>query len=109
MRERVTDGSVKEVAAEGADAPAALRLPPGSALTPHAMLGLQRAAGNRAAVAMLARAPTATETTGRLATGSKGARVTDLQMQLNQLDEVKTELAVDGIYGPITTKAVKEF
>ena len=30
-------------------------------------------------------------------------------MQLNQLDEVKTELAVDGIYGPITTKAVKEF
>ena len=30
-------------------------------------------------------------------------------MRLNQLDEVKTELAVDGIYGPITTKAVKEF
>ena len=28
---------------------------------------------------------------------------------LNQLDEVKTELAVDGIYGPITTQAVKEF
>ena len=109
MRERVTDGSVKEVAAEGADAPTALRHPPGSTLTPHAMLGLQRAAGNRAAVAMLARAPTATEATGRLATGSKGAQVTDLQMRLNQLDEVKTELAVDGIYGPITTKAVKEF
>ena len=109
MRERVTDGSVKEVAAEGADALAALRHPPASTLTPHAMLGLQRAAGNRAAVAMLARAPTATEATGRLATGSKGAQVTDLQMRLNQLDEVKTELAVDGIYGPITTKAVKEF
>ena len=108
MRERVTDGSVKEVATEEADAPAAPRLPSGGTLTPHAMLGLQRAAGNRAAVAMLARAPTA-EATGRLATGSKGARVTDLQMRLNQLDEVKTELAVDGIYGPITTKAVKEF
>ncbi|MGZ8635175.1 MAG: peptidoglycan-binding protein, partial [Solirubrobacteraceae bacterium] len=110
MRERVTDGSVKEVAGEGADAPAALRLPSGGTLTPHAMLGLQRAAGNRAAVAMLAREPTATATaTGKLATGSTGARVTDLQMRLNQLDEVKTELAVDGIYGPITTKAVKEF
>ena len=73
------------------------------------MLGLQRAAGNRAAVAMLAREPTATETSGRLATGSKGAQVTDLQMRLNQLDEVKTELVARGIYGPITTKAVKEF
>ena len=30
-------------------------------------------------------------------------------MRLNQLDEVKTELAVDAIYGPITTQAVKEF
>ncbi len=109
MRERVAEGSAEEVAAEAADAPAAIRLPPGGTLTPHAMLGLQRAAGNRAAVAMLSRAPTATETSGRLATGSKGARVTDLQMQLNQLDEVRTELAVDGIYGPITTKAVKEF
>ena len=109
MRERVAEGSAKEVAVEAADAPAAIRLPPGGTLTPHAMLGLQRAAGNRAAVAMLSRAPTATETSGRLATGSKGARVTDLQMQLNQLDEVRTELAVDGIYGPITTKAVKEF
>ena len=68
------------------------------------MLGLQRSAGNRAAVAMLSRAPTATETSGRLATGSKGAQVTDLQMRLNQLDEVKTELAVDGIYGPVTTR-----
>ncbi len=109
MRERVTDGSVREVATEATDAPATLRLPAGGGLTPQAMLGLQRAAGNRAAVAMLARAPTATDASGRLANGMTGARVTDLQMQLNQLDEVKTELAVDGIYGPITTSAVRQF
>ena len=30
-------------------------------------------------------------------------------MQLNQLDEVKTELVTDGIYGPITTSAVGQF
>ena len=31
MRERVAEGPAKEVAAEAADAPAAIRLPPGAA------------------------------------------------------------------------------
>jgi peptidoglycan hydrolase-like protein with peptidoglycan-binding domain len=109
MRERGTDGSVKEVAAEATDAATPLRLPAGGMLTPQGMLGLQRHAGNRAAVAMLAREPTATEAGGKLQTGSSGSPVIDLQMRLNQLDEVKTELAVDGIYGPITTSAVRQF
>jgi tetratricopeptide (TPR) repeat protein len=106
MRERVTDGSVEQ--AEAVDTPTPLRLPPGGTMTPQGMLGLQRVAGNRAAVAMLARAP-ATETGAKLATGATGSAVTDLQMRLNQLDEVKTELAVDAIYGPITTSAVRQF
>jgi tetratricopeptide (TPR) repeat protein len=109
MRERVTDGSVEQVAADTADAPATLRLAPGAALTPLGVLGLQRHAGNRAVAALVARQPVATETGGKLASGSTGAAVTDLQMRLNQLDEVKTELAVDGIYGPITTSAVRQF
>jgi len=106
MRERVADGSAKEVAAEPADAPGTVRL---GTLTPHALLGLQRSAGNRAVTALVAREPAVAEAGGRLATGSKGPPVTDLQMRLNQLDEVKTELVVDGIYGPITTSAVRQF
>ena len=109
MREHAAEGSVKEAAAEAADAPATVRLAPGGPLTPHALLGLQRSAGNRAVAALVARQPTATAAGGRLATGSEGAEVSRLQMRLNQLDEVKTELVVDGIYGPITTSAVRQF
>ena len=109
MRERVAEGSAEEVAAEAADAPAAIRLPRGAPSRRTRCSGSSAPPATAPPSRCSSRAPTATETTGRLATGSKGARVTDLQMQLNQLDEVKTELAVDGIYGPITTKAVKEF
>ena len=41
--------------------------------------------------------------------GATGSAVTALQMHLNLLDEVKTELVTDGIYGPITTSAVRQF
>jgi peptidoglycan hydrolase-like protein with peptidoglycan-binding domain len=105
MREHVTDGSVQEVAAEDGPAPApVVRL----GLTPSAVLGLQRAAGNRAAAALVARQPTATAG-GALASGASGAAVLDLQMRLNQLDEVALELDVDAKYGPLTTKAVRQF
>ncbi|MDP9293919.1 MAG: peptidoglycan-binding protein [Actinomycetota bacterium] len=109
MRERVADGPVEQVAAEIRDTPAALRLVPGGTLTPQALLGLQRYAGNRAALAMLAREPSVAAAKAKLGWGSTGPEVMRLQVRLNQLDEVKTELRVDGKYGPITTGAVREF
>jgi tetratricopeptide (TPR) repeat protein len=108
MREHTADGPAPEVKDEPA-AVVATALPNLAApLTPQSLLGIQRHAGNRAAAALVARQPAATAD-GKLAWGSQGAQVTSLQMHLNQLDEVKTELTVDGIYGPITTRAVKEF
>ena len=53
----------------------------------------------------MARQPTATT----LAMGATGAKVTSLQMHLNMLDEVTTELVVDAIFGPITQSAVRQF
>jgi tetratricopeptide (TPR) repeat protein len=103
MREHAAEGSAP-VATDEAPAAAAKPL----ALTPTGLLGLQRQAGNRAVAALLARAPVA-EAPSKLQWGSQGSAVTALQMDLNLLDEVKTPLAVDSIYGPITTKAVKEF
>ena len=60
------------------------------------------------AAALVARQPTATKD-GTLAMGATGSAVTALQMHLNMVDEVKTELVTDGIYGPITTSAVRQF
>jgi peptidoglycan hydrolase-like protein with peptidoglycan-binding domain len=57
--------------------------------------------------ALVGRQPTATAAT--LAIGATGSKVTSLQMHLNMLDEVKTELAVDAIFGPITRSAVRQF
>jgi len=108
VRERETDGPVEEVAADAASAAAAALLPTGGSLTPHALLGVQRAAGNRAAAALVARLPVGA-VEQKLAPGSTGPDVLDLQMHLNQLDEVKTPLDVDSIYGPITARAVREF
>ena len=65
-------------------------------LTPAGILRLQRAAGNRAVVALLKN-------------GAHGREVDRLQAQLNQLDEVDTALEVDGKYGRNTEAAVREF
>ena len=105
MREHAAEGP----ATEPTDEPVVVALPNAVAapLTPAGLLGIQRHAGNRAAAALVARAPTATATT--LAIGATGSKVTSLQMHLNMLDEVKTELAVDAIFGPITQGAVRQF
>ena len=71
MRERVADGPVEEAEPAAPDGPPAIRLGATAALTPRALLGLQRAAGNRAAAALVARQPAATAA-GALATGSTG-------------------------------------
>jgi tetratricopeptide (TPR) repeat protein len=41
--------------------------------------------------------------------GAEGQDVRELQSALNHVDEVKAPLAVDGIFGPLTDKAVREF
>jgi tetratricopeptide (TPR) repeat protein len=107
MREHAAEGPAPEVTEE----PIALAPPAASGaappLTVQGLLGIQRHAGNRAAAALVARQPVATA--DRLAIGATGNRVTRLQMNLNMLDEVKTELAVDAIFGPITQGAVRQF
>jgi peptidoglycan hydrolase-like protein with peptidoglycan-binding domain len=67
------------------------------------LLTLQRTAGNRVVGAYLARAPKV------LAEGRRGNDVAALQSRLNQLSDVATALDVDGVFGPITAKAVREF
>ena len=108
MREHAAEGPAPEATEETATTlapPAPQSAPP---LTVQGLLGIQRRAGNRAAAALVARAPTATAD-GTLSIGATGSAVTALQMHLNLLDEVKTELVTDGIYGPITTSAVRQF
>ncbi len=104
MREHAAEGPAPEAAT---DEPIALAPASTAPLSVQGLLGIQRHAGNRAAAALVARQPTATAT--KLAIGAKGSAVTDLQMTLNQLDEVKTPLVVDSIFGPITQGAVREF
>ena len=107
MREHAAEGPAPAVTDDAAVAVAPA--PPLTApLTPSSLLGIQRVAGNRAAAALVARQPTAA-TAASLRSGSTGPEVSRLQMDLNLLDEVKTALAVDAIYGPITTGAVREF
>src|SRR4051794_22584375 len=108
MREHAAEGPAPEATEDVVSTlapPAPLSAPP---LTVQGLLGIQRRAGNRAAAALVARAPTATAD-GTLSMGATGSAVTALQMHLNLLDEVKTELVTDGIYGPITTSAVRQF
>ena len=108
MREHAAEGPAPEATEDVVTTlapPAPLSAPP---LTVQGLLGIQRHAGNRAAAALVARQPTATKD-GTLAMGATGSAVTALQMHLNLLDEVKTELVTDGIYGPITTSAVRQF
>jgi peptidoglycan hydrolase-like protein with peptidoglycan-binding domain len=83
--------------------PAAQRI----ATPANELLTLQRTAGNRIVGALLARQ--AVTTAKPLRQGHTGSEVSALQSRLNQLSEVATALAVDGIFGPITAKAVKEF
>jgi tetratricopeptide (TPR) repeat protein len=91
--------------------PAAQPAPPAAAqrITTRAneLLTLQRTAGNRIVGALLARQAVATAKT--LREGHVGSEVSALQSRLNQLSDVATALAVDGIFGPITAKAVREF
>jgi peptidoglycan hydrolase-like protein with peptidoglycan-binding domain len=108
MREHAAEGPAPEATEDVVTTlapPAPLSAPP---LTVQGLLGIQRHAGNRAAAALVARQPTATKD-GTLAMGATGSAVTALQMHLNMVDEVKTELVTDGIYGPITTSAVRQF
>jgi len=107
MREHAAEGPAPEVTEEpiALAPPAAVDSAP---LTVQGLLSIQRHAGNRAAAALVARQPTATEG-GKLTRGATGSAVIALQMNLNQLDEVKTELATDGTYGPITASAVRQF
>ena len=78
-------------------------------LTPATLAALQRAAGNRAVAAtVLARKPAATKVR-TLRPGLQGNDVTALQSMFNQLDEVIETCAPDGIFGPKTAKALKQF
>jgi tetratricopeptide (TPR) repeat protein len=83
--------------------------PAAQRVTTHAneLLTLQRTAGNRIVGALLARQAVAAAKT--LHQGQTGGEVSVLQSRLNQLSDVATALAVDGIFGPITAKAVREF
>ena len=68
------------------------------------ILGLQRSAGNRVVARMvLARKEKV------LCEGTTGLEVKVLQSRLNQVDEVEQALLPDGIFGPLTRKAVVQF
>ena len=103
MREHAAEGPAPEVTEDATAVPLARS----ALLTPAGVLGLQRQAGNRVTTALLAREPVTASPA--LRSGSKGKPVLRLQMHLNLLDEVKKELEVDSIFGPITTGAVREF
>jgi hypothetical protein len=70
---------------------------------PDAVLALQRSAGNRAVVSMLQVQRWADQ-----ARGATGINVRMIQRFLNRAG-ARPELADDGIYGPRTQKAVREF
>jgi len=106
MRERVTDGPVEEIAPAPTVAPAAPSPVPAAPLSVRTVMSVQRHAGNRAAAALVARE---VATDAGLRIGARSGKVLELQMHLNQLDEVATELVPDSIFGPITRRAVKEF
>ncbi len=67
------------------------------------ILDLQRTAGNAAVAQMIGE-----EAARNLRAGSTGDDVRELQSALNDRSDVATALEVDGIFGPITDKAVRE-
>jgi len=78
----------------------------------QAVVALQRGVGNAAVSRLLERdaiavAPAATRKTLRYL--SRGDDVSHLQSRLNRAPEVTTHLAVDGMFGPITRAAVRQF
>jgi peptidoglycan hydrolase-like protein with peptidoglycan-binding domain len=79
------------------------------------VVALQRAVGNAAVAGLLQRAGTVAEpttpTTARkkVRYGSRGDDVYRLQSRLNRSTDVTEHLAVDGIFGPRTLAAVREF
>ena len=103
MREHAAEGPAHEVTEDVTASP----VPRAAMMTPAGLLGLQRQAGNLVTTALLAREPVLAAPA--LRTGSRGKPVLRLQMHLNLLDEVKQELEIDSMYGPITTRAVREF
>ncbi len=74
------------------------------------VLDLQQAAGNAAVVQMLRSLQREGEVGTRrtLRQGSTGDDVRELQSSLNDRSDVPTALEVDGIFGPITARAVRE-
>ena len=68
------------------------------------ILDLQRTAGNAAVVQMIGEE----QPHRTLRQGSTGDDVRELQSALNERSDVTTALEVDGIFGPITAKAVRE-
>jgi peptidoglycan hydrolase-like protein with peptidoglycan-binding domain len=68
------------------------------------LLELQRSAGNAAVTDLLVQ-----RKADSLRMGSHGQDVKELQSAMNHTDEVVVPLAVDGIFGPITDKAVRQF
>lgn len=79
---------------------------------PTGLIDLQRLAGNGAVTALVVqRQPAAAETTGHktLRFGAQGIEVRELQLLLDQNSSVKLQLDGDGIFGPLTAKAVRQF
>src|SRR4051794_30582388 len=68
------------------------------------VLALQRDAGNAAVAEVVAQ-----RKASALRQGAEGQDVRELQSALNHVDEVRAPLAVVGIFGPLTDKAVREF
>jgi tetratricopeptide (TPR) repeat protein len=85
--------------------------PPGGRARPQpagrgaSVIALQRAIGNRATAALVARAPSPVLQEG----SPPSLEVAKLQLHLNQIDSVQTALFPDEIFGPETAKAVREF
>jgi peptidoglycan hydrolase-like protein with peptidoglycan-binding domain len=74
---------------------------------------LQRLAGNSAVTALVARQPATaevdTQTHSTLREGKKGVEVRELQLLLDQNAGVKLPLDGDGIFGPLTARAARQF
>src|SRR5512146_15099 len=68
------------------------------------ILDLQKTAGNAAVVQLIGEE----QAHRTLRQGSTGDEVRELQSALNDRSDVATGLEVDGIFGPITAKAVRE-
>ena len=106
-RKALDSTRLRPVRAPGRHAVQGVPWRPGGVRTAEQVLALQRQAGNVAVAEMVA--PQADSARPMLRQGSQGEDVRDLQNMLNQKDEVKTVLAIDGAFGPLTDAAVREF